>query len=227
MTAEMLARFWSKVDTSAGPTACWPWTAGLSSRGYGQFYVGAKPTAAHRVAYELAEGPLPSGTRLVRAEGCVQLCVNPLHWEAMTWGPLRERLYSQTTEGVAPPHAPELGPCLLWTGVMDPRSLRGRIKVNGKPRAVYVVAWELENGPAPEGLQADHLCRVPQCMRPSHIEMVTAQVNCLRRSAASPRLVCKRGHALEGDNVYLVKSTGSRHCRACQVLRDRARGRNV
>jgi hypothetical protein len=28
-------RYWSKVDKSGGPDACWPWTAGRSAGGYG------------------------------------------------------------------------------------------------------------------------------------------------------------------------------------------------
>ena len=30
-------RFVDKVDTSAGPDACWPWTASRTSRGYGKY----------------------------------------------------------------------------------------------------------------------------------------------------------------------------------------------
>jgi len=33
---ELPDRFWSKVDQSAGPNACWPWTAYRNPGGYGE-----------------------------------------------------------------------------------------------------------------------------------------------------------------------------------------------
>ena len=52
-------RFWSKVDRSGGPDACWPWTtAGRVIDGeYGKFRL----RGAHRVSWELANGPIPDG----------------------------------------------------------------------------------------------------------------------------------------------------------------------
>jgi hypothetical protein len=54
-------RFWSKVDKSGGPAACWPWTA-ARSRGnygdYGAFAVDRRTRRAHRVAYELTHGAI-------------------------------------------------------------------------------------------------------------------------------------------------------------------------
>ena len=70
-------RFWAKVDKSGGPDACWPWIGGCSSNGYGQFHVGLKGDGtrlliqAHRVAYELAHGPLGPG------ECSLHRCDNP------------------------------------------------------------------------------------------------------------------------------------------------------
>lgn len=54
-------RFWSKVDRSGGPDACWPWLAGKDSKGYGAFRQGKKMRRAHVVSFELANGPLPEG----------------------------------------------------------------------------------------------------------------------------------------------------------------------
>lgn len=44
------------------------------------------------------------------------------------------------------------------------------------------VYWERENGPVPSGLELDHLCRNPTCVRPDHLEAVTHAEN-IRRSA--------------------------------------------
>jgi hypothetical protein len=76
-------RFWPKVDKSAGPDACWPWTGCIQTRGYGQFYVGMEGERmvrqpAHRVAWELTHGPIPAG--LVIDHKCKNtVCVNPAH----------------------------------------------------------------------------------------------------------------------------------------------------
>ena len=82
--------FWSRVDQSAGPGACWPWTGSrnVRRRGYGQVRFGNNvPEGAHRVAYKLAVGPIPEGMTIdhVRARGCVTTaCCNPAHLEAVT-----------------------------------------------------------------------------------------------------------------------------------------------
>lgn len=70
-----IVRFWSKVNMD-GP--CWLWTAGTFPDGYGQFKIGGKPRGAHRVAYELRVGPIPSGMHVCHR--CdVPGCVNPTH----------------------------------------------------------------------------------------------------------------------------------------------------
>ena len=75
----LAARFWEKVDIrEAGQ--CWPWIAGLTSTGYGQFGPGrgAKPIGAHRMAYILTVGPVTPEER-VRHSCDNPICVNPDH----------------------------------------------------------------------------------------------------------------------------------------------------
>jgi hypothetical protein len=40
-------------------------------------------------------------------------------------------------------------------------------------------SYEVHKGRVPEGLVIDHLCRNRACVRPSHLEAVTQQVNIL------------------------------------------------
>lgn len=78
-------RFWAKVSRS--DAGCWVWTAAKNSAGYGVFSIGGRLYLAHRVAYELAVGPIPEGLVIdhVRKRGCTStLCVNPAHLEAVT-----------------------------------------------------------------------------------------------------------------------------------------------
>ena len=77
-------RFWSKVDfLSTGP--CWSWTAAKNTSGYGVFQLGTKTTLAHRFAYKMMKGEIPTGLSLDHL--CRnRLCVNPLHLEPVTRG---------------------------------------------------------------------------------------------------------------------------------------------
>jgi hypothetical protein len=75
----MRDRFWAKVDQSAGPNGCWPWTAARTEKGYGRFFpkhgVGSR---AHRMAYELTCGSVPPG-RMVLHTCDNPPCCNPAH----------------------------------------------------------------------------------------------------------------------------------------------------
>ena len=72
-----IARFWDKVETDG--SGCWLWTGGCNRPGgYGRFRVGKKMVVAHRVAWELAYGPIPEGKRVLHH--CdTPPCENPAH----------------------------------------------------------------------------------------------------------------------------------------------------
>jgi len=72
----MATRLWGRVDTS---TECWLWTGTKNRRtGYGYMKVDGRHVDVHRIAYELAHGPLPPGQcALHRCD--VRLCVRPEH----------------------------------------------------------------------------------------------------------------------------------------------------
>ena len=126
--------------------------------------------------------------------------------------------------------------CWLWFGPAmsktDPRLSYG-ICGNGRERYAHRMAYERANGPIPKGLQIDHLCRVPCCVNPAHLEAVTQRENILRGTSASARNAvkthCIRGHLLEPPNLYWIpnKKNGriDRRCRFChnRNVRDRLR----
>lgn len=89
-----MARFWSYVDSSGGPEACWPWHK-LTPYGYGPVYFKGKSTLAHRMAYELFVAPIPDGLTVDHLchdpDKCDldtkcphRRCCNPRHLEAVT-----------------------------------------------------------------------------------------------------------------------------------------------
>lgn len=142
-------------------------------------------------------------------------------------GPILERLLAKVDKnGPIPEYAPELGPCWIWTGaVLNKRSSHpyGQLNVSGRPNLTHRLMYEQMVGPIPDGLELDHLCRVPACCRPSHLEAVTHREN-MRRSVGWPGMKarqthCKRGHLFDEANTRIDKD-GNRQCRACAHMHD-------
>ena len=113
---------------------------------------------------------------------------------------------------------PDLGPCWKWAHHIQNKGY-GVIAYQGGTRLAHVFSWELVNGPVPEGLELDHLCRVRDCCNPSHLEPVTHRENMLRSLApvfvAHRSGKCIRGHLMTPENSQ-VRKNGRRYCRACQ-----------
>ena len=64
-------------------TGCWNWTGTLIAKGYGVAWNGVRKVVAHRLCYERAKGPIPSGMQLDHL--CRnRRCVNPDHLEPVT-----------------------------------------------------------------------------------------------------------------------------------------------
>lgn len=130
--------------------------------------------------------------------------------------------------------------CWEWIGGKRRRGY-GRYGSGADQRAAHRVAYEALVATIPPGLQLDHLCRVPHCVNPAHLEPVTHQENARRgliartipeeraRSQAlqahydnePPRVPanslkthCPQGHEYAGDNLY-TSPRGGRVCRRC------------
>lgn len=115
--------------------------------------------------------------------------------------------------------------CWLWTA--GTARGYGLFWLNGKMRLAHRVAYELEVGLIPEGMELDHVkerCGNRNCVNPAHLEPVTAQENQLRSDSVSGvnsrKTHCLRGHEFTEENTTHRKS-GRRGCRACQ--RDRVK----
>jgi hypothetical protein len=74
---QRIRRFWQRVDTSAGPDGCWPFT----TKQRGKIYVcweDKQHDLAHRIAYHLSIGDIPNGLKVLQMCGN-HACVNPQH----------------------------------------------------------------------------------------------------------------------------------------------------
>lgn len=131
--------------------------------------------------------------------------------------PLAERFNDKVKRiGAQPDECHEWGgatqgapPGVQGYGHISEGGRRGRILL------AHRVAWEIENGPIPEGLQVDHLCRNRKCVNPAHLEIVTQRENGRRGLKGELRTHCKHGHEYTAKSTY-VNKYGHRNCRICR-----------
>lgn len=123
-----------------------------------------------------------------------------------------------------------IGPdgCLIWTA----GTVGGYGSFWSGTRTIGAHRWYFMhvNGPIPDDLVLDHLCRVRACVNPDHLRVVTRRENTLApRSQAGGAINalkahCIRGHRLGPPNVIETpyRLHGYRRCRACRNALSRA-----
>lgn len=99
---------------------------------------------------------------------------------AKNYGTIIERLAQRVASGP--------GGCWLWTGAADKLGY-GRVNVSGVTRSAHRVSYECYVAEIPDGLTIDHLCRVPACINPWHLEPVPNELN-IQRAAEARRTQC-------------------------------------
>lgn len=81
-------------------------------------------------------------------------------------GPKKRSLRERFEEKTCP--EPTTG-CLLWTGAVNNNGYGAYSMRPGNTRLAHRVAWALEHGPIPDGLDVCHHCDTPACVNVDHL----------------------------------------------------------
>lgn len=133
------------------------------------------------------------------------------------WKDPEVRFEKSTRWGTPSDHRPDLGPCLLFTGA-DNGNGYGQFRHKDKNGYAHRYAWERVNGPIPDGLTVDHLCRVRRCVNVEHMELTDGVDNYLRGVAT--RTHCRNGHEYTPENT--LSKPGRPESRYCKICREKA-----
>ena len=125
--------------------------------------------------------------------------------------------------------------CWLWNKSVNGDGY-GRLQYKNKRYRAHREVYKYYKGEIPKGLELDHLCRVPSCVNPAHLEPVTHKEN-VRRGASlggalwngvnheSMKTHCKWGHEFNEENtcIYIRNGRRWRECRQCRRERKQIR----
>lgn len=110
------AQFWAEVDKTGD---CWIWTGDLINSGYGSARWRGRRHPAHRVAYMLEVGKIPTGYEVDHM--CVNpVCVRPSHLQACT--PRENKMLAKLRCRAS-------GDSLTWDEVISP--IMGHVRPDG------------------------------------------------------------------------------------------------
>lgn len=122
------------------------------------------------------------------------------------------------------------GGCWIFNGARHDfgYGLIGSGGKHGSMLYAHRVTYEYFIDTIPTDLVIDHLCRIPPCCNPWHLEPVPMAINVVRgdspvKSAQrmaelrSTKSHCDSGHAFDDVNTYITPM-GYRQCRACKHL---------
>jgi hypothetical protein len=110
----------------------------------------------------------------------------------------------------------------IETGCMVPPGSTGDYGLTyyrGRHIGTHRLTYQLANGPVPDDLHIDHLCRSPSCINPAHLEPVTPRENVRRGELGTNRdgRCGKCGGPLDSVRKSAEHHGGIRRaCKACQ-----------
>ena len=181
--------------------SCWVWQGFVTRGGYGQREYRGKSARVHRLMYELTHGiDLPDNEHVCHS--CdVRLCCNPDHlWVGDNRANALDMVSKDRLYTVHKTHCPR-GHSYDEYGYTPPGKKGRSCIVCMRARQRIRAGW-------PEHLAFEPKVRKGQ--RP-----VNADFKSARAPKPRTRVYCKRGHKLDGANVYISPS-GNRQCALCK-----------
>jgi hypothetical protein len=92
MRKQTAESFWARIEKRDG---CWNWPGARFVSGYGKVRWHGKSKLAHRVAWELARGPIPKGQQVCHRYDN-PLCINPDH---LFLGTMKDNMVDKIRKG--------------------------------------------------------------------------------------------------------------------------------
>lgn len=107
--------------------------------------------------------------------------------------------------------------CWLWLGATDHLGYgRLAMRLDGvRVQLAHRAAFILTNGYHPPAL--DHLCRLPGCVNPEHLDPVGQAENARRQLWPEN---CRHGHPMSGDNLAFYTNYKGYRVRLCITCRN-------
>lgn len=110
--------------------------------------------------------------------------------------------------------------CIEWTGTTK-TSGYGTIKIDGVSVRTHRLAWEIANGPIPDGLWVLHHCDNRSCCNVDHLFLGTHADNMADKTAKGrgnfqKKTHCPQGHPYDEANTQIRTNGRHRQCRTCR-----------
>jgi hypothetical protein len=104
--------------------------------------------------------------------------------------------------------------CWLWSRTTV-KGGYGRVRYGKKSVVAHRVAWELTNGPVPDGMLVCHACDNPACINPAHLFLGTHKTNAEDRD--------RKGRQARGLQHSRMVAAGQKRSEAERAARARIR----
>lgn len=132
-------------------------------------------------------------------------CSNECH-RLFRYGTFDERFWKKVAKGGA-------DDCWEWAAARY-RSGYGKFGIDNTVHPAHRVAWQIVNGPIPDGLEVCHDCDNPPCVNPAHLFLATHLENMHDRDRKGRH---SSGERPRGQRHYAAKLTEDavRHIRRC------------
>lgn len=95
-----------------------------------------------------------------------------------------------------------------------------RVEGRSISSTAHRAAWTHHNGPIPDGMTIDHICKTRNCVNPAHLRLLTLADNSGRKGRDWPLGQCAWGHAESSMKRYVWSGQERSACGDCMKERN-------